>query len=94
MTLAGPYPRTMERCNPSVSSACCDGRRLAVRRGEFYWDVEREGWVSVMNPLRTQTCEAARKSGKNTTGEPYLLEICPHCGSALPELFKPPRDMG
>ena len=85
----GLFPRVRERCNPSVASACCSGRRQAVRTGEFYWDVERMGWVSLLNPLRSQKWEAVYRSGRNTNGEPYLLEICPFCGSALPDIFKP-----
>jgi hypothetical protein len=44
-----------------------------------------------MNPLRTQTWEAVYRSEQNTIGTPYLIEICPYCGSEMPELFKPPK---
>lgn len=85
------FPRIKEKCHPNIQSAACTGRREAVRRGEVYWDLERGGWVSLLNPLRKQTWEAVYRSGQNTNNEPYLIEICPYCGSEMPELFKPPK---
>lgn len=84
----GMFPRVKERCHPARPEACCDGRRLAVRSGEMYFDFERGGWVSVLNPLRSATWEAVYKSEQNHNGEPYLLELCPYCGSELPALTR------
>jgi hypothetical protein len=79
-----------EKCNPDIPSACCDGRRLAVRRGEFWWDYEREGWVSVMNPLRSmRDWRTIWAAGSNSNGDPYILDICPYCGCELPVLQRP-----
>lgn len=87
------FPRVArtEKCHPSFTTASCVGRRDAVRLGEFWWDFDRGGWVSIMNPLRSmKDWETVWRAGQNTNGEPYLIEICPFCGSALPEL-KPPH---
>jgi hypothetical protein len=81
--------RALERCHPNVQSAACNGRRAAIRSGELYWDFERGGWVSTMNPLRSQTWEQVYRSGANNNGLAYLIELCPYCGSEMPELFKP-----
>lgn len=78
-----------ERCHPSFPAASCSGRRESVKRGEFYWDWSLGGWVSLFNPLRTQSGENNWKSGVSTHGLPYILEIRPFCGSALPELKAP-----
>jgi hypothetical protein len=90
------FPRVIrtDRCHPSFASAACEGRRKAVQFGEMWWSRELRGWVSSLNPLRSQTCEAVWRSGVSTRGLPYILEICPYCGSALPELGATRIDCG
>ena len=85
------FPKIVrERCHPSVPSASCNGRRRAVRNGEFFWSFEEGGWVFTLNPLRTmRNWETVYRAGQNTNGRHYVLEICPFCGSALPELTMP-----
>lgn len=83
------FPKVIRaRCHPSVATASCNGRREAVKRGEMFWDWSFGGWVSIMNPLRTATWEAVYRTDQNHNNEPYVLEICPYCGSALPDLSK------
>lgn len=87
-----PPPRILERCNPSIATSCCDGRRAAVRSGRYYWDLELGGWVDRENPVRSmKNWEMVYRSGQNTSGIPYIIEICGFCGCELPELFRPPR---
>lgn len=89
------FPRraARERCHPNVPSACCDGRRKAVAIGEYYFDHQRGGWVDLTNPVRSMTWEAVYKSGQNSNGEPYILDVCGYCGCELPMLFRPDADV-
>lgn len=92
LIMAGLFPRTKEKCDPSVASACCAERRLAVRSGRYYWSLELGGWVDRDNPVRSmRNWEIVVRAGQNTSGIPYIIEICGFCGCALPELFKPPK---
>lgn len=87
--MAGLFPRIAEKCNPSVATSCCSGRRDAVRSGRYYWDLERDGWVDRELPLRTmKNWEVIYKAGKDTRDEPYILERCGFCSCELPQLFK------
>lgn len=86
-----PFPAAIrEKCHPNFPTSSCSERRESAGRGEFFYDYERGGWVSLLNPVRSmKDWQTIFNAGKDTRGEPYILEICPFCGCELPELRPP-----
>lgn len=90
-----PAAYSNERCHPNVPTAQCEGRRLARELGDMEYDFELDGWFLFDDMAYTRTITSnggidrwikVRNAGRDTTGEAYLLDLCPFCGCELPIL--------
>lgn len=88
---AGDRPFPFDRCAERDPRLTCQGRRAAVRAGEFVFDHERGGWIVVGEGATKRVMSARARyffeaSIAEIDGQPWQRWDCPWCGEPLAHL--------